>query len=59
MAWGYPEKDLVHWLAVLAPANFPPAVLQKWHAAFTKAGNPAETKNKLTNLGFDTRFTNP
>jgi tripartite-type tricarboxylate transporter receptor subunit TctC len=51
--------DLVHWFAVLAPANLPPAVLQKLHAAFAKVGNQAETKDKLTNLGFDTRFTNP
>jgi tripartite-type tricarboxylate transporter receptor subunit TctC len=56
---GYPEMDLVHWFAVLAPANLPPAVLQKLHAAFAKVGNQAETKDKLTHLGFETRFTNP
>ena len=55
----YPEMDLVHWFAVLAPANLPPAVLQKLHVAFAKVGNQAETKDKLANLGLDTRFTNP
>jgi tripartite-type tricarboxylate transporter receptor subunit TctC len=56
---GYKEMDLVHWFAVLAPANMPPAILQKLSAAFAKIGNQAETKDKLTALGFETRFTNP
>jgi tripartite-type tricarboxylate transporter receptor subunit TctC len=56
---GYKEMDLVHWFAVLAPANLPPAILQKLYAAFAKVGNQPETKDKLTQLGFETRFTNP
>jgi tripartite-type tricarboxylate transporter receptor subunit TctC len=56
---GYKEMDLVHWFAVLAPANMPTAILQKLSAAFAKIGNQAETKDKLTALGFETRFTNP
>jgi tripartite-type tricarboxylate transporter receptor subunit TctC len=56
---GYKEMDLVHWFAVLAPANVPPAIVQKLYAAFSKIGNQADTKDKLTNLGFETRFTNP
>jgi len=59
MELGYKEMDLVHWFAVLAPANMPPAVLQKLYAAFAKIGNQADTKDKLTALGFETRFTNP
>lgn len=56
---GYKEMDLVHWFAVLAPANLPKPVLQKIHGAFAKVGNQTDTKDKLTNLGFETRFTNP
>ncbi len=56
---GYKEMDLVHWFAVLAPANVPPATVQKLYAAFSKIGNQADTKDKLTHLGFETRFTNP
>jgi tripartite-type tricarboxylate transporter receptor subunit TctC len=56
---GYKEMDLVHWFAVLAPANLPKPVLQKIYGAFAKVGNQVDTKDKLTNLGFETRFTNP
>jgi tripartite-type tricarboxylate transporter receptor subunit TctC len=56
---GYKEMDLVHWFAVLAPANLPKPVLQKIYSAFAKVGNQPDTKDKLTNLGFETRFTNP
>jgi len=56
---GYKDVDLSNWFAVYAPANTPPAVIQKINAAFVKVGNSPEMRNKFDQLGFDSFFTTP
>jgi tripartite-type tricarboxylate transporter receptor subunit TctC len=56
---GYKDVDLSNWFAVYAPANTPPAVIQKLNAAFVKVGNSPEMRSKFEQLGFDSFFTTP
>lgn len=56
---GYKDVDLSNWFAVYAPANTPPAVIQKINAAFVKVGKSQEMRDKFEQLGFDSFFTTP
>lgn len=48
---GYPKSDYVFWVAMLAPAGTPKAVVDKLNAAALKALASPEVKEKFTTLG--------
>ncbi len=54
-----PDYDVVSWLGVTAPAGLPPAVRDRWHDAFKQAMARPTVKDKLEELGNDTRVSTP
>jgi tripartite-type tricarboxylate transporter receptor subunit TctC len=54
-----PDYDVVSWLGFTAPAGLPPAVRDRWHEAFRQAMARPAVKDKLEELGNDTRVTTP
>ena len=54
-----PDYDVVSWLGFTAPAGLPPAVRDRWHDAFKQAMARPAVKDKLEELGNDTRVSTP
>ena len=54
-----PDYDVVSWLGFTAPADLPPAVRDRWHAAFRQSMARPAVKDKLEELGNDTRVSTP
>ncbi len=54
-----PDFDVVSWLGFTAPAGLPPAVRDRWHDAFKQAMARPAVKDKLEELGNDTRVGTP
>jgi tripartite-type tricarboxylate transporter receptor subunit TctC len=54
-----PDYDVVSWLGFTAPAGLPPAVRERWHEAFRQAMARPAVKDKLEELGNDTRVSTP
>lgn len=54
-----PDYDVVSWLGFTAPAGLPSAVRDRWHAAFQEAMARPAIKDKLEELGNDTRVSTP
>ena len=54
-----PDYDVVSWLGFTAPASLPPAVRDRWHDAFKQAMARPAVKDKLEELGNDTRVSTP
>jgi len=54
-----PDYDVVSWLGFTAPAGLPPAIRDRWHAAFVQAMAQPAIKAKLEELGNDTRVSTP
>lgn len=56
---GYPGAEVSNWFALYAPADTPPAVVKRLHAAYTQVLRQPETRAKLEGMGFDFVFLNP
>ena len=54
-----PDYDVVSWLGFTAPAGLPLAVRDRWHEAFRQAMARPAVKDKLEELGNDTRVSTP
>ena len=54
-----PDYDVVSWLGFTAPAGLPPAVRERWHEAFRLAMARPAVRDKLEELGNDTRVSTP
>jgi tripartite-type tricarboxylate transporter receptor subunit TctC len=54
-----PDYDVVSWLGFTAPAGLAPAVRDRWHEAFRQAMARPAVKEKLEELGNDTRVSTP
>ena len=54
-----PDYDVVSWLGFTAPAGLPPAVRDRWNEAFRQAMARPAVKDKLEELGNDTRVSTP
>ena len=54
-----PDYDVVSWLGFTAPAGLPPAVRDRWQDAFKQAMARPAVKDKLEELGNDTRVSTP
>jgi tripartite-type tricarboxylate transporter receptor subunit TctC len=54
-----PDYDVVSWLGFTAPAGLPPAVRDRWHDAFRQAMARPAIRDKLQELGNDTRVGTP
>jgi len=54
-----PDYDVVSWLGFTAPAGLPPALRDRWHAAFRQAMARPAVKDKLEELGNDTTVSTP
>ena len=54
-----PDYDVVSWLGFTAPAGLPPALRDRWHAAFRQAMAKPAVKDKLEELGNDTTVSTP
>jgi tripartite-type tricarboxylate transporter receptor subunit TctC len=54
-----PDYDVVSWLGFTAPAGLQPAVRDRWHDAFRQAMARPAIKDKLEELGNDTRVSTP
>jgi tripartite-type tricarboxylate transporter receptor subunit TctC len=54
-----PDYDVVSWLGFTAPAGLPPAIRDRWQAAFVQAMARPAIKSKLGELGNDTRVSTP
>ena len=54
-----PDYDVVSWLGFTAPAGLPPAVRDRWHDAFKQTMARPAVKDKLEELGNDTRVSTP
>jgi len=54
-----PDFDVVSWLGFTAPTGLPPAVRDRWHDALKQAMARPDIKNKLEELGNDTRVSTP
>ena len=54
-----PDYDVVSWLGFTAPAGLPAAVRDKWHGAISQAMARPAIKDRLQELGNDTRVTTP
>jgi tripartite-type tricarboxylate transporter receptor subunit TctC len=50
---GYPGLFAVNWYAIMAPAKTPRAIIEKLHAATTKAVTSTDTKEKFQAIGVD------
>ena len=54
-----PDYDVVSWLGFTAPAGLPPALRDRWHDAIRQAMAKPAIKEKLEELGNDTRVSTP
>jgi len=54
-----PDYDVVSWLGFTAPAGLPPALRDRWNEAFRQAMARPAVKDKLEELGNDTRVSTP
>jgi tripartite-type tricarboxylate transporter receptor subunit TctC len=54
-----PDYDVVSWLGFTAPAGLPPALRDRWHDAIRQAMARPAIKEKLEELGNDTRVSTP
>jgi len=54
-----PDYDVVSWLGFTSPAGLPPAIRDRLYEAFKQAMARPEIKNKLQELGNDTRVSSP
>jgi tripartite-type tricarboxylate transporter receptor subunit TctC len=54
-----PDYDVVSWLGFTAPAGLVPAVRDRWNEAFRQAMARPAIKEKLEELGNDTRVSTP
>jgi len=50
---GYPELDISNWFGLVVSANVPPALLERIHAAVTKAAAVPKIHDRLMALGFE------
>jgi tripartite-type tricarboxylate transporter receptor subunit TctC len=53
---GIRDFDAQVWFGVLAPANTPRAITQKWEAAITATLKDPEVRSKLTAIAFDVKL---
>jgi tripartite-type tricarboxylate transporter receptor subunit TctC len=56
---GFPNMQRYFWLGVVAPAGTPPEIIDKLNAAFRESLAPAETRQRLQNLGADVAIGTP
>src|SRR5262249_2307144 len=56
---GFPNMQRYFWLGVVAPAGTPPEIISKLNAAFRESLAPAETRQRLPNLGADVAIGTP
>jgi tripartite-type tricarboxylate transporter receptor subunit TctC len=56
---GYPKLQSPFWLAVVAPAGTPPAIIDKLNAAFRESLDPPETRALLAKLGAEIKIGTP
>ena len=56
---GFPNMQRYFWLGVVAPAGTPPQIIDKLNAAFHESLAPAETRQRLQNLGADVAIGTP
>jgi tripartite-type tricarboxylate transporter receptor subunit TctC len=56
---GFPRLQSPFWLAVVAPAGTPPAIIDKLNAAFRDSLKPPETQALLAKLGADIKIGTP
>jgi tripartite-type tricarboxylate transporter receptor subunit TctC len=54
-----PDYDVVSWLGFTAPAGLAPAVRDRWNEVFRQAMARPAVKDKLEELGNDTRVSTP
>ncbi|WP_159917683.1 tripartite tricarboxylate transporter substrate binding protein [Pantoea sp. 18069] len=50
---GYPDFDVIAWNALYAPKGTPPQIIHTLNAAFNKALQRPETRQRLLELGFE------
>jgi tripartite-type tricarboxylate transporter receptor subunit TctC len=56
---GFPRMQRYFWLGVVAPGGTPPAIIDKLNAALRESMAPAETRQRLANLGADVAIGTP
>ena len=56
---GFPKLQSPFWLAVVAPAGTPPAIIAKLNSAFHQALAAAETRARLDALGAEIKIGTP
>jgi tripartite-type tricarboxylate transporter receptor subunit TctC len=56
---GFPALDIPNWYAILAPAGTPKAVVTKLNAEVAKIMGMADVKQRLSNLGIESRSSTP
>ena len=54
-----PDYDVVSWLGFTSPTGLPPGVRDRWHEALKQAMARPAIKDKLEELGNDTRVSTP
>ena len=54
-----PGYELVSWVGLMAPADTPPEVIRRLHAALTQVSAKPETRDKLTFFGHDAMAMEP
>jgi tripartite-type tricarboxylate transporter receptor subunit TctC len=56
---GFPKLNAPFWLAVVAPAGTPPAIVDRLNAAFRESVAPPETRQRFANLGAEIKIGTP
>jgi tripartite-type tricarboxylate transporter receptor subunit TctC len=56
---GFPEGESTFWLALLAPAKTPPAIVGQINAEVLRALQSAELKERLVKLGTEPMLMTP
>lgn len=56
---GFPGYESYTWVAILAPANLPPAITAKLNAAISDAFQRADVRENLATLGFEAKTGTP
>jgi tripartite-type tricarboxylate transporter receptor subunit TctC len=56
---GFPRMQRYFWLGVVAPGGTSPAIIDKLNAALRESMAPAETRQRLANLGADVAIGTP
>jgi tripartite-type tricarboxylate transporter receptor subunit TctC len=56
---GFPRMQRYFWLGVVAPGGTPPAIIDKLNAALRESMAPADTRQRLANLGADVAIGTP